>query len=342
MKVALLAPIEERVPPKRYGGTEVVAYTLAEELTRLGHDVTLFASGDSKISGRLVPTVPKAIGSGQSKRLREARTYCALVDVIKRLRREKFDIIHNHIGWQTLLFHELINTPLLTTIHFVLDNPIEACMYDRFKRLPFVSISNNQRRALPGLRYAKTIYHGLDLTPFRFNPKPDDYLTFLGRFSPVKGPLEAIKIAQRTGQRLIMAGKINDFERDYYRRKIAPHVDGKQIINIGEVNMRQKVKLLRGAKALLNPIKWQEPFGLTNIEAMACGTPVIATRIGSLPEIIVDGKTGFLCNNVNEMTACVKKISTISREACRQHVERHFTAERMAKQYIKLYERLRT
>lgn len=340
MKIALLAPFEERVPPKKYGGIEVVVHALAEELHRLGHDVTLFASGDSKISGRVIPIVPKAIGSGQSKRIREAKTYQGLVEVAKWLQKEKFDVLHNHVGWQALLFKDFFPVPMLTTIHWVLDNPCENIMYGDLKDMPFVSISNNQRQARPDLNYVKTIYHGLDLAPFRYNPQPGSYLAFLGRFSPVKGPLEAIEIAKRTGNQLLMAAKINDFERKFYDAKIKPLVDGKQIQDIGEVDLRGKVKLLSGAKALLSPISWEEPFGLTNIEAMACGSPVIGMKRGALPEIIKHGKTGFLCKTVDEMVQRVADLDTIEREDCRKHVEKHFTATRMAQDYLALYKKL--
>lgn len=340
MRIALLAPFEERVPPKKYGGTEVVVHTLAEELHRRGHDVTVFASGDSKISARLIPIVPKAIGSSHTKRIREIYTYRALVDVVKWLKKEKFDVLHNHIGWQALIFKDLFDLPILTTIHWVLDNAHENLMYREFKDQPFVSISNNQRKALPDLNYADTIHHGLDLKPFAFNPKPGTYLAFLGRYSPVKGPVEAIEIAKRTGNKLIMAAKINDFERDFYENEVKPRVDGKQIIDMGEIGFSEKIKLLRGAKALLSPIHWEEPFGLTNIEAMAVGTPAIGMARGALPEVIKDGKTGFLCKTVDEMVQRVADLDTIKREDCRKHVEQYFTAERMAAQYIALYETL--
>jgi len=340
MKIALLAPFEERVPPKKYGGTEVVVYTLAEELHRRGHDVTVFASGDSKVSCRLIPIVPKAFGSSGSKRMREAYTYQALVDVALWLQKEKFDVLHNHIGWQALLFKNLFKLPILTTIHWVLDSPCEAAMYRQFQDMPFVSISNNQRKHLPELNYVDTIHHGLDLRQFPYNATPGAYLAFLGRYSPVKGPLEAIEIAKRTGRRLVMAAKINEFERKFYENEIKPQADGKQIIDLGEVGMKGKVELLSNAYALLSPIQWEEPFGLTNIEAMAVGTPVIGMSLGALPEVIKNGKTGFLCKSVDEMVQRVSQLDTIKREDCRAHVEQNFTAERMASQYLALYQKL--
>lgn len=342
LKIAVIAPFEESVPPTTYGGTEAVVYTLVEELHRQGHDVTLFASGDSKVSCRLVPITPKAIGSGHSKRLREALTYQALVKVAQALSSEQFDVIHNHLtsGWQTLMFKDAFRAPVVTTVHFMLTDKCEATMYSQYKDMPYVSISNAQRAPLPDLNYTTTIYHGLNLKPFTFQAKPGEYLAFLGRFSPDKGPDTAIEIAKRTGQKLIMAAKINNFERKYYEEKVKPLIDGDQIVYIGEVDLPGKVKLLRGAKALLNPVRLHESFGLTNIEAMAVGTPVIALSNGAIPEIIQDGTTGFICSSVDEMVAAIPKIDSIKRMACRERVERHFTAEIMTEQYLNVYRQL--
>lgn len=340
MKIALLAPFEERVPPKKYGGIERVVHDLAEELHRMGHDVTVLASGDSVISGRLIPVVPKAIGSGQPKRIREALTYQALTKVVDILKHEKFDVLHNHIGWQALLFRDMLQLPVLTTMHWVLDNACEKFMYHLFKDMPYVSISNSQRQPLPDMNYMATVYHGIGLKSLKFRKKPDDYLAFLGRFSPVKGPVQAIEIAKKTGSRLIMAAKINDFERDYYEEKIKPHIDGKQIVYIGEVDDTEKAKLLGGARALLSPLQWAEPFGLTNVEAMACGTPVIGTKCGSLPEIIKDGTVGFLCDDIDQMARRVADIDKLDRQACRDYVEKRFAVHRMAEEYVKLYAKL--
>lgn len=345
MKIALLAPIEETVPPKKYGGTETVVHILAEQLHRLGHDVTVFASGDSKLSCRVVPLIAKAIGSGTSKRMREALTYEALSKLICFIKDEKFDILHNHVGFQPLLFRDTLDVPLLSTIHFTLDKvswPTEHAMYMRYKDLPYVSISNNQRHNAPRLNYAKTIYHGLDLRRFSFSDKTKGYLTFFGRLSPFKGPLEAIKVAKATGKRLVMAGKVNSFavEREFFEKKLKPHIDGNNIIFLGELDHIAKVDLLKHADALLAPITWDEPFGLTVIEAMACGTPVLGFQRGSFPEIIKDGVTGYLSKNVRQMISQVKKLDKIKRLDCRQHVEKLFSAERMTNDYLKLYDRV--
>lgn len=345
MKIALLAPIAEKVPPRTYGGVETVVYTLAEELHKRGHDVTLFAAGDSEVSCKLIPIAEKSIGSKMDIATREALTLGAIAEAVGHIRREKFDIVHNHTGWHALLLKTLIPCPIVTTLHGALNDKQENAkrerrMFSEFRLQPYISISKAQRRYAPLLRYSATIYHGIPAE--RFNPsyEPGKYLAFLGRFSPQKGPREAIRIAKATGSVLKMAGKINDFERDYFDREIKPHIDGKQIIFLGEVDHTQKVKLLRGAKALLSPIHWDEPFGLVNVEAYACGTPVIGMRRGSLPELIEHGKTGYLCRTVNEMITAVGRLDKIDRHACREYVERKFSVERMINAHEQLFRRL--
>jgi len=340
MRIALLAPVEESVPPKKYGGIETVVYNLAEELHKQGHDVTVFASGDSEVSCKLVPLVDKAIGSGISKRLREAKTYEALVKASQIIANGDFDIVHNHAGWQALLLKDLFKKPIVTTIHWILDDACENEMYGHFKDMPFVSISDSQRIPRPDLNYVATVYHGLDPQKFRYNETPQNYLAFLGRFSPIKGPVEAIQVAKKTGQRLVMAAKINSFERKYFETEILPHIDGDQIQYIGEIDRNGTIDLLGNAKALLSPIQWDEPFGLTNIESMACGTPVIGMRRGSIPEIIIDKKTGFLCSNEDDLIKAVGLIDSIKRQDCRNHVLQNFTNDRMAKEYVALYEKI--
>lgn len=343
MNIALLAPIEERVPPKKYGGTELIVYNLAEELTRLGHKVTVFGSGDSKLSAsiRLIPIASKAIGSDVRKRLREAFGTQAFVKAAQILQREKFDILHNHAGWQALLFKDLFNHPILTTIHAMpLEASCDKTMYGMFKDMPFASISDAQRLTFPGLNYIGTVYHGLQLELFSFNARPRDYLAYLGRFSPFKGAAGAIEVAKRTGKKLIMAAKINAYEREYFERELKPLIDGKQIVYLGEVNHKAKVDLLKNARAVLLPINWAEPFGLVNIEAMICGTPVLTTPMGSTPELIVDGKNGFLCKDLDEMCERVGQIDSIDRHFCHDYVKKHFSAERMARQYLALYQKV--
>lgn len=346
MKIALLAPIAEKVPPPAYGGTEAVVYTLAEELHRRGHDVTLFASGDSEVSCKLVPIAEKAVGSGIDIATREALNLSAIAEAVGHIRKGKFDIVHNHTGWHALLLKTLIPCPIVTTLHGALNDKMENAkrerrMYNEFRFQPYISISKSQRRGAPLLRYSATIYHGIS-TDVKPSYKPGKYLAFLGRFSPQKGPLDAIEIAKKTGNVLKMAGQVNEWERDYFEEKIKPHIDGKQIIFLGEVNHVERTKLLRGAKALLSPIHWDEPFGLVNVEAYACGTPVIARKRGSMPELIVHGKTGFLCRSVNEMIAAVGRLDKIDRYDCRKHVETKFSIDRMVSAHERLYKRLIT
>jgi len=346
MRIALLSTFEEPVPPKMYGGTERIVYTLAEEWVRMGHDVTLFASGDSQTSANLVPCTPRAIRTLREARnptTRQALNLDALANALQYIREGTFDIIHNHFGWQTLLFNAFLDLPMVTTLHGTLDKsivPTEHKMHNYFRWAPFVSISNSQRRHSPKLNYVATIYHGINAEEFTFNDKPEDYLLFLGRIHPQKGPVHAIKVAKATGQKLLIAAKTDPAEFGYLRNRVRPLIDNKQIIWIGEVGHEEKVKLLKNARALLSPLQWDEPFGIVNLEAMACGTPVITVRRGSMPEIIEDSKTGFLCRNLAELRAAVDKINTIDRRACRQHVEQHFTARKMAAGYIKAFEKV--
>jgi len=341
VKIALLAPFEEVVPPPKYGGTELVVANLADELVELGHDVTLFASGDSTTKARIIPSVEKAI---RSELAHNPRTWSYLQwqgfhNIVQALETERYDIIHNHCDWPFLIIDRLVRTaPIITTIH----NPVQfshgvPAIYERY---PYVSISKAQRRTIPELNYLATVYNGIRVESFELSINPGKYLAFLGRLSPDKGPEQAIEIAKRTGQKLVMAGKVDPPERHYFQKVLKPLIDGKQIQFIGEVDHPAKVELLKNAKALLSPIQWDEPFGLTNIEAMACGTPVLALRRGALPELIIDKQTGFLCRNVDEMVRRVADIPSLDRAACRQHVEKHFTASQMAKGYLKVYEKL--
>ncbi len=344
MRIALLSAFEESVPPKMYGGTERIVYTLAEEWVKLGHDVTLFASGDSQTSAQLIPCTPRAIRvlrEARNATTRQALNLDALANALQYINEGDYEIIHNHFGWQTLLFNAFLDLPMVTTLHNSLDKalvPTEHKMHNYFRAAPFVSISNSQRRHSPKLNYVATVYHGIEVNDFTFHDKPQDYLLFLGRIHPQKGPVHAINLAKATGQKLVMAAKIDPDEIEYFRKRVRPHIDDKQIVFVGEVDDKQKVKLLKNARALLSPLQWDEPFGIVNIESMACGTPVITVRRGSMPEIIEDGKTGFLCRNAREMRAAIDKIDTISRAYCRRYVEEHFSARTMAQNYINVFD----
>jgi glycosyltransferase involved in cell wall biosynthesis len=343
LRIALIAPFEEPVPPKTYGGTERVVNNLVNQLVEMGHDVTLFASGDSQTTAKLVPCVRRAIRVlpyAKNPQTRQALNMQGLSKAVSLLRKGKYDIVHNHFGWQTLLFREFIKQPMVTTLHGILSAPPDNLMHDAYKKENYISISKSQRRHAPRLRYVATVYNGINLSRFSFNDKPDDYLLFLGRIHPQKGPEFAIKIAKATKHKLIIAAKIDPDEEQYFQKRIKPKIDGEQIVFVGEVAHRQKIRLLKNAKAMLSPIQWDEPFGITNIEALACGTPVIAINRGALPEIIVDGKTGYLCRTINQMIKKVDQIGEIDRSVCRQHVVDKFSSRTMAEGYLKAYYRI--
>ncbi len=343
LKIALVAPFEEPVPPKTYGGTERVVWNLARELVKLGHDVTLFASKDSKTTAKLVPCVDRAIRvlpEAKTPSIRQGLHLLGLGRALAHINKSNFDVVHNHFGWPFLMFSDLIKSPLITTLHGSLAEPTENYMHNLSKDTPFVSISNAQRLPAQDLNYVATIYNGIDPSRFSYSDKPKDYLVFLGRIHPQKGPVQAIEIAKKTNRKLIIAAKIDPLEQDYFDQDVKPLIDGKQIKFIGEVEHEQKVKLLKNAYAMVSPIQWDEPFGITNIEAMVCGTPVISMSRGSIPEILIDGQTGYLCHTIAEMIKRVGEIDKINRLDCRRHVEENFTAELMAKDYLNTYEQV--
>ncbi|HUD05295.1 MAG TPA: glycosyltransferase family 4 protein [Candidatus Saccharimonadales bacterium] len=341
MKIALVAPIEEKVPPYKYGGTEVVIFNLVEELIKQGHDVTLLASGDSITSAKLIACSETAVRQQLEDNPRG--WYLSQIEGLRiaaeAVKAEKFDIVHNHCDWPFLILSGLFkDQPVVTTIH----NPTlySKQVQKAYGNQHFISISNSQRRQIPFLKTVTTIYNGIDVDAFEYNAKPQQYLSFLGRICPDKGPKQAIEIAKRSGHRLIIAAKIDVLDQKYYRDVIKPLIDGEQITFIGEIGHDQKVNLLKNAKALLSPIQWEEPFGLTNIEAMACGTPVIAQNRGSMPEIIVSGKTGYLCKSVDEMIERLEDIPKLKRLDCRLHIQNNFSAHLMANEYIKAYKKI--
>ena len=343
--LAQVAPSEERVPPPKYGGTELVVSNLTEELIKRGHQVTLLASGDSVTEARLVPIFKKAvrtdanIGANPSKR--RAAKLIEVARVINFLQQHKFDIIHNHIDWHFLPFISLLNsTPIITSVHSSLDDNCQQFVYNAVPNENYVSISKNQRQPMPKLNFISNIYHGIQVNKFPFNSKKGKYLAFLGRMSPEKGPLQAIQAAKKAKIPLVMAAKVDLADKEYFHKKIKPLIDGKSVKFIGEVNHRDKVKLLRNAAALLCLIQWEEPFGLVMIEALACGTPVIANNRGSVPEIIQNGKTGFIVKNINEAVKAIHNIDQIDRYNCRRSAEEKFSVEKMAEKYEEVYYKL--
>jgi len=340
MKIVQIAPFDEAVPPKKYGGTELVIYNITEELLKRGHKVYLLASGDSKTSAKLLPIFPKALrANAQAKdpRIKDSLKFIGISRILEYLKNLDIDIIHNHIGWRLLPFSSFIKPPIITTLHGPLDVENQSLFYGNFKKANYVSISNNQREPLPDLNYIATIYNGIALKKFPFSEEGGEYLAFLGRISPEKGPVQAIEAAKKAGLKLKMAAKVDLVDKAFFEKEVAPLIDQKQIIFLGEIDHKGKVELLKGAKALLCPIQWREPFGLFFIEAMACGTPVIAFDRGSAREIIEDKKTGFIVKNVKEIVQAIKNINKIDRRKCRQQVEKYFTVEKMTDGYEKVY-----
>jgi glycosyltransferase involved in cell wall biosynthesis len=339
MRIAQIAPLHERVPPRFYGGTERVVSFLTEELVRQGHDVTLFASGDSKTSARLVRCCDIALRFNPS--VRDALPYhMVMLDEVRR-RIGQFDILHFHIDIiHSALVHDFADRTL-TTLHGRLDLPDLAPFYAVFRDLPLAAISNDQRRYLPGANWLGTVHHGLppDLLPF--HPNPDGYLAFLGRISPEKRPDFAIEIAARSGMPLKIAAKVDRADQAYWDAKIRPMVEGNSDVEfIGEIGEGEKAIFLGGATALLFPVDWPEPFGLVMIEAMACGTPVIAYRRGSVPEIVEENVSGFVVDTIEEAITAVRRIGDLDRVRVRAEFERRFTAERMAYDYVRIYQQL--
>lgn len=336
MRIAQISSLSERVPPKTYGGTELVVSLLTDELVLRGHNVTLFASGDSITLAKLKSVHPRSLR--QDSIVKEYGVYEALELSQVYGRAREFDIIHSHIGCAALPYAKSVKTPTVHTLHGIF-TPDNEKLFAHAKHQPYISISHSQREPRLGLNYVATVYNGIDVNSYQFYPQPDElpYLAFLGRFSPEKGPHHAIEIAKRTGWRLKMAGKVDVVDEGYFKTEIKPYIDGKQIEFLGEINYTQKNLLLGGAVATLFPITWREPFGLVMVESMACGTPVVAMSIGSTPEVMAHGKSGFLCHTINECVDAVTKISRLDRRTCHQHVKQNFSVKSMVDGYERVY-----
>ncbi|HXG33524.1 MAG TPA: glycosyltransferase family 4 protein [Bryobacteraceae bacterium] len=333
MKLAMLAPIAWRTPPRHYGPWEQVVSLLTEGLVRRGVDVTLFATADSVTSARLVAVCPR--GYEEDPELDAKVWECLHISEVFE-RAHEFDLIHNHFDFLPLTYSALVSTPVVTTIHGF-SSPKILPVYRKYDgRVFYVSISDADRA--PDLTYIATVYHGIDLSMFTFREQPEDYLLFFGRIHPDKGTAEAIEIARRAGKRLLMAGIIQD--RGYWEREVAPHVDGDRVQYLGSAGPQLRDRLLGGALALLHPIRFAEPFGLSVVEAMACGTPVIAFRRGSMPELLRDGETGFLVSGVEEAAEAVKRIPSLDRRRCRREAEGRFSSERMVEDYLRVYRKI--
>lgn len=333
MKIAQIAPLWIPVPPYTYGGTELIVSLLTEELVKRGHEVTLFASGDSKTSARLVPVWPKSLW--RAKLHAPHAVFTLLYKKIYEMQNE-FDIIHDHCEFYTPFVDSLIKVPVVSTIH----HPMYEEMIILFKKFPeinYVAISKNQRKSAAGVNFVKTIYHGLPLEKYEYNEKPKDYLLWLSKITPEKGPFEAIKIAKEAGEKLILSGVIPKEQQDFFEYRILPLIDGKQIRFVGAADFEKKIELFKNAKAFLYPIRRDEPFGLVVIESMACGTPVLSYKEGAMPELIKHEKTGFLVSDEKEMVEALKGINQINRRDCRREVKRRFGLRKMVNKYEALY-----
>ena len=340
MRIAQIAPLFEAVPPKLYGGSERVVSSLTEELVAMGHDVTLFASGDSVTAARLDAPWPRALRLDPDVK-DWVSTYALMMEYVYR-RKDDFDVLHFHTDyWPNSLFSRQ-DVPFLTTLHGRLDLPEFNEIYSQFPKVPLISISNNQRLPVPHLGWAQTVYHGMPQNLLTPQPQSGerDYFAFLGRISPEKGIERAIRIAQACGVTLKVAAKVDKVDLEYFEREVEPLLSTGGVEFIGEINDAQKPAFLSGAKALLFAIDWPEPFGLVMIEAMACGCPVIAFRRGSVPEVMDHGVTGFIVDDVPGAIEACGKLDQIDRKLVRAQFDKRFTARRMAEDYVSVYQRL--
>jgi glycosyltransferase involved in cell wall biosynthesis len=338
MRIAQVAPLTEAVPPKLYGGTERVVHWLTEELVALGHDVTLFGSGDSCTSAKLEVAWPKALRLDGSVRDANALHLVMLERVRKKC--DEFDFLHFHLDYYPFSLFSRNSTPFVTTLHGRLDLPEHQPVFTTFSDVPVISISNSQRRPVPQANWVRTVYHGLPeklLAPAPAKPK---YLAVLGRIAPEKATDRAIRIAKRCGIPLRIAAKVDRVDQDYFDNSIRPLLDPPHVEYIGEISDREKSEFLSGAIALLVTIDWPEPFGLVMIEAMACGTPVIAFNRGSVPEVVDDGLTGFIVEDETSAVGAINRLAELDRGRVRARFEERFTARRMATEYISAYREL--
>lgn len=336
MRIAQISPLWERVPPFRYGGTELIVKLVTDELVRRGHEVTLFASGDSISTAKLRSIHPQALRL--DPQIKEPSIYEQMMLAEVYQQADHFDIIHSHIGYSALSYCSFVKTPTIHTMHGIF-TPDNEKIFQKFSWQPLISISEAQREPRLDLNYIHTVYNGIDTAIYSFYPEPTQpaYLAFVGRISPEKGPVQAIKVARAVGLPLKMAGKIDVIDKDFYAEQVEPLIDGEQIQYLGEISHEDKVKLLGGATITLFPINWREPFGLVMIESMATGTPVIGMGLGSVPEVIAHGKTGFVCQSLEQMIEVLPDAMKIDRHICREYVVSRFSVESMTDEYERAY-----
>jgi glycosyltransferase involved in cell wall biosynthesis len=337
MRILQLAPLWEAVPPPAYGGTEAVVSVLCEELVRQGHEVTLCASGDSQTSAALSSVYYRSLRSADDLGDRSPYDWVHVALSLKDA--QDFDIIHNHAGELAMAMSHLVDAPMLTTMHCLI-TPDTKFVWDRYPGW-YNTISHSQRRSMPPIRntnFSGVVYNAIDVASFPYRERKDDFLLYLSRVAPEKGTHLAIEVAKRLGRTLVIAAKVDRVDQAYFESAVKPQIDGKLIQFVGEADSRTKRDLLARARCVLLPLCWEEPFGLVMAESMACGTPVVAFRRGSAPEIIVDGETGFLVDNLEAMARAVLEVERIDPQRCRRHVEEQFNPQRMAADYLSLYE----
>lgn len=339
LRIAQIAPLIESVPPVRYGGTERVVYFLTEELVRRGHDVTLFATGDSRTSAKLFPLAERGLRLDGRVGESVIGSLFELAKVYHEMDGD-FDIVHSHVDFLSFPFAAHSLMPTLLTLHGPLDVPYLVKMLRFYANLNYVSISDAQRLPAPDINWMGTIYHGYPPECFPFNESPSDYFLYLGRFSPEKAPDQAINLAKECKISLKIAAKIDPVDGGYFQEHIRPMLGDPLIEYVGEVAENEKIKLLKNAKALLNTIDWPEPFGLVMIEALACGTPVIVSCCGSSPEVVQHGKTGYVCKTVDDFKLAIQRIENIRRSVCRKDFEERFNRKKMVDCYENIYYRL--
>jgi glycosyltransferase involved in cell wall biosynthesis len=338
VRIAILAPLYQRVPPDQYGGTERVVSYLTEELVRRGHAVTLYASEGSQTRARLMPMCPEPLDL--AGRLTDPVAYHILQIGLVLDDATSYDVIHSHCDFRAVPFVHRSPVPILSTNHNRLDSPENRCIVERYPDAPLTALSRSHQRQLPGARWLGVCPNGIPADEFPFSATPGDYLAFVGRMSPEKGPLAAIEVAERTGLPLKLVAKVNDWEREYFDVEVKPRLRPPAIEYLGELDEGAKRDLLLGALTLLFPITWDEPFGMVMIEAMAVGTPVLAFRHGAVSEVVDEGITGYVCSDVASMAELVGQVASLDRTRCREQVRRRFSAAAMADKYEQTYARL--
>ncbi|MGQ0701998.1 MAG: glycosyltransferase family 4 protein [Gemmatimonadales bacterium] len=338
MRIAQVAPLYESVPPKLYGGTERVVAWLTDELADQGHDVTLFASGDSDTRARLVPCWPQSLRLDEGTHDHGACHLVMLEEVVRRA--DQFDIIHWHVDYIHFPVSRRLGRAHVTTLHGRLDIPELGPLYHEYAEMPVISISDAQREPLPHATWVATVHHGLPPDLHQLSEEPGRYLAFLGRISPEKRVDRAIEIARQAGLPIRIAAKVDPVDQQYFEQEIEPLLQQPFVEFIGEIGEHEKTAFLGGARALLFPIDWREPFGLVMIEALACGTPIIAWPEGSVREVVEEAVTGFIVNDIEEAARAVREVERLSRRRCRDEFERRFTVQRMAYDYVRVYEGL--